>query len=351
MKSLHLKSFLLLTFIALASCSSSYKFSLQTPKKAYFEDQFEVSLIIENNNPIEQATFFINGKEIPHSNNNITFKTKDFGVGKHQISVIIAFEGTSKRINQTVEVFPNNQPVSYDFEIVNTYPHDKEAYTQGLEYHEGYLYESTGRNGHSSIRKVDLTTGKVLQKVDIDKKYFGEGMTIFNNKIYFLTWQAKKGFVYDLETFKKEGEFNYGRSKEGWGLSHTEKELIKSDGSHKIWFLNPETQKETRFIQAYYNKGKIGELNEIEYIDGKIYANRWFPNDAVKSTAVVIINAENGIVEGFVSLKKLRDHILKTQKLEDDDVLNGIAYDTKNNRLFVTGKNWGKLFEIKLIKK
>ena len=157
-----------------------------------------------------------------------------------------------------------------------------------------------------------------------------------------LTWQGNKGFVFDLETFKKEKEFNYYKSKEGWGLSHNESKLIKTDGTERIWFLNPETLVEESFIEAYTDKRKVDKLNEIEYINGKIYANKWQQN------SILIINPTNGAIEGIVNLKGLQS---KAGQEGDDNVLNGIAYDAEKDRLFVTGKDWSKVFEIKLQKK
>lgn len=334
----------ILTINLLTACSAEYKFSLETPKKVVLGEIVQIKLTEENNNPFEKATFFVNGKEVESKDKTLTINTKDFGVGKQIISALVVYEGKSKKINNSIEIFSKNPPIIYDFKIVNTYPHDDKAYTQGLEYHDGYLYESTGRKGQSSIRKVDLKTGKILKRKDIDKKYFGEGMTIFKDKIYFLTWQSKKGFVYNLKTFEQEKEFAYNRSVEGWGLTHSETELIKSDGSDKIWFLDPTTLQEKRSIQAYTNDRSVKDLNELEFINGKIYANKWQQN------AIVIINPKNGAVEGVANMKNLKKVIEEMQKLDKaDDVLNGIAYDAENNRIFVTGKNWAKLFEIELI--
>lgn len=350
MKTIYRISFLLLTIITLASCEANYKFAIKMQNKAVLNDKVTISLTEENNNPFEKVTFFVNGKEVSSEKSSFSLDTKDYGVGKFMISAMVKYgKEKSKRVNNSIEILANTAPSIYTYKVINTYPHDPKAYTQGLEYHNGFLYESTGQRGRSSIRKVELKTGKVVQKVDIDKRYFGEGMTIIGNKIYFLTWQAHKGFVYDLETLTLEKEFPYSRSKQGWGLTHSDTELIKSDGTSKIWFLDPKTQKEKKHIQAYYNKGEISRLNELEYINGKIYANRWITEKPIRS-AIVIINPENGVVEGLASLNGLRDDVLKFQKLEDDDVLNGIAYDSENNRLFVTGKNWSKLFEIELIK-
>jgi glutamine cyclotransferase len=226
--------------------------------------------------------------------------------------------------------------------VINEYPHDKNAFTQGLEYYNGYLYESTGQLGESSLRKVEISTGKVVQKIDLDKEIFGEGMTIFNDKIFLLTWRNNKGLVFNLETFEKEKEFNYNQSKEGWGLTHNAEKLIKSDGTERLWYLNPESGDEENFIEAYTIDRAVDKLNELEYIDGKIYANKWQKN------SIVIINAITGAVEGIADLKGLQT---KAGRSGDEFVLNGIAHDTVNDRLFVTGKDWEKLFEIKLMKK
>jgi len=282
--------------------------------------------------------------------NSITFSTTDLGVGKYTVSALVFYPEKTKKVNNSIEILSNVAPASIGYKLINTYPHDKNAYTQGLEFHNGYLYETTGQRGKSVLRKVEIKTGKVLQEVKLDDKFFGEGMSILNDKIHWLTWQAKKGFTYDLETFKQEGDFSYTWSTEGWGLTNNGTDLIKSDGTHKIYFLDGNTQQEKKSIQAYYNKGKIDKLNELELIDGKIFANRWVTDKPIKS-AIWIINPENGIVEGAIDLDNLRQLVLKDQTLSDEDVLNGIAYDTDTNRIFVTGKNWGKLFEIELVKK
>ena len=294
---------------------------------------------------IDSVQLYVNNKRVNTNETSVTINTADFGVGKHAVTALAFYPNKSKKLNNSIEVLAKEAPAVYSYKIVNIYPHDKGAYTQGLEYKNGYLYESTGRNGESTLRKVELKTGEVLQKVDLDKKYFGEGMTIFNNKIYWLTWHARKGFIYDFETFKQLGSFNYTNSNQGWGLTHNNFELIKTDGSNKVWFLDANTQEEKRSIQVYTNKYPVDNLNEIELINGKIFANKWQQN------SIVIINPETGVVEGVANLNGLRDIVAKDQTLEpQDDVLNGIAYDAENNRLFVTGKHWGKLFEIELIK-
>ena len=340
---------ILLTFLSqflFYNCTSNYKFTLNVPKNTTLNAEVTVTLTEENNKEINNVQFYINGKEQKNDGNSFTFSTAELGVGKHAISALVFYPGKTKKINNSIVVLADKAPEVYTYEIVDSYPHDTKAYTQGLEYYNGFLYETTGRKGQSSLRKVDVKTGKVLQKLELDKQYFGEGMTIFNNKIYWLTWQAKKGFVYDLETFTLEREFDYKNSLEGWGLTNNGSELIKSDGTNKIWFLDPETLAEKKSIQVYTNKYAVDDLNELELINNKLYANKYQQN------AIVIIDIKTGAIVGIADLNGLKDEMEKTQKLvPQDEVLNGIAYDAKNDRLFVTGKNWGKLFEIKLTKK
>lgn len=335
-----------LTTLLITSCSeTNYKFKLDTTKKTTLGKKAAIKFEQLKGEQIDSVQLYVNNKRVNTNETSVTINTADFGVGKHAVTALAFYPNKSKKLNNSIEVLAKEAPAVYSYKIANIYPHDKGAYTQGLEYKNGYLYESTGRNGESTLRKVELETGKVLQKTDLDEKYFGEGMTIFNNKIYWLTWHARKGFIYDFETFKQLGSFNYTNSNQGWGLTHNGSELIKTDGSNKVWFLDANTQQEKRSVQVYTNKYPVDNLNEIELINGKIYANKWQQN------SIVIINPETGVVEGVANLNGLRDIVAKDQTLEpQDDVLNGIAYDSENNRLFVTGKHWGKLFEIELIK-
>lgn len=339
------------SFFVVTSCSKTgYKFKINVPKKTVFGEKIAVSFEQIEGEKIDSVHLFINDKRLLLKNNATIINTSDVGVGKHQITALAFVPNKVKKTDSFVEVFANKTPVVYTYKIVNTYPHDTNAYTQGLEFHDGFMYETTGRNGKSWLRKVDYKTGKVLQQENLEEKYFGEGMTILNDKIYWLTWQFGEGFIYNLSDFNRIGNFKYKKSIEGWGLTNNKKHLIKSDGTNKIWFLNPETLEEEYAIQVYSNKYKIDRLNELEWIDGKIYANRWITDRPIKSI-IVIIDPKSGIVEGIINLNGLREEILKSQKLIDhDEVLNGIAYDAKNKRFFVTGKHWGKLFEIELVK-
>jgi len=332
------------SLIILTSCSTNnYQFKISAPNKVTLSKDFKVSFDQIAGDAIDSAHIYINKKLIT---NNTSINSSEIGVGKHEITALAFYPGKVEKNVKKIEIVANAKPEIYNYNVINTYPHDPKAYTQGLEYHDGYLYETTGRKGQSWLRKVDIKTGEVLQQKDLDEKYFGEGMTIFDATIYWLTWHANKGFTYNLSDFESTGEFEYKNSFEGWGLTHNKTELIKSDGTNKIWFLDPITKQETRNIQAYTNKYAVDDLNELEYINGKIYANKWQQN------SIVIINPKNGVIEGIANLNGLRDIVAKQQKLDkNDDVLNGIAYDNKNNRLFVTGKHWNKLFEIELIKK
>lgn len=329
-----------------SACNSEYKFIINAPKKITTGQELTISVSDKKNNPIDSVQFSIGTKKIPSQGTSTTLKLEDYKLGKHTINAIVFYENKTKKIEKAIYIMADGPPALYDFKVVNTYPHDKSAYTQGLEFHNGFLYEGTGKKGQSNIRKVELTTGKVLQQKDLDAQYFGEGITILNDKIYQLTWQSGKGFVYDLESFEQLKEFPYTKSREGWGLTNNGTQLIKTDGTERIWFINPETLVETSYIEAYTNTQKVEKLNELEYINGKIYANRWQLN------SILIIDPTSGKVEGAADLKELRKLIIKEQSLDsDDDVLNGIAFDSATGRIFVTGKHWAKLYEIELIKR
>ncbi len=233
----------------------------------------------------------------------------------------------------------------YTYDVVKTYPHDQKAFTQGLVFYNGFFYEGTGGKRsrgddfYSSLRKVEIETGKVLQKYDVADDVFGEGITILNDKIYQVTWQEQRGFVYDLNDFKKLKEFRY--SGEGWGLTNDGTNLIMSDGTHIIRFIDPETFQTVRTIVVNDEKGKpVVELNELEYIKGEIWANIW------QEGWIIRIDSASGKLLGRIDLNKLADDEMDKDK--SADVLNGIAYDAQNDRIFVTGKKWKQLFEIKV---
>jgi glutaminyl-peptide cyclotransferase len=224
------------------------------------------------------------------------------------------------------------------YRIVRVYPHDRAAFTQGLEYHDGFLYEGTGLNGQSSIRKVNLETGKVVQKRNVGAQYFGEGITIWKDELIELTWRARTGFVYDLATFQRKRTFSYDG--EGWGLTNDGHSLIMSDGTASLRFLDPDTFAEQRRITVTDGGVPIPSLNELEWVDGEIYANVW------QTRMIARIAPDTGRVLGWIDLKG----ILSPADAAGTDVMNGIAYDAQHKRLFITGKLWPKIFEIEVIK-
>lgn len=230
---------------------------------------------------------------------------------------------------------PARVPV-YSYEIVNTYPHDATAFTQGLVFHQGALYESAGNYGRSSLRKVELETGRVLRKVDVPSQYFAEGLALFNGRLLQLTWQEFTGFVYDLETFQQQGTFSY--TGQGWGLTQDGTSLIMSDGTNQLRWLDPQTFQVQRTLSVTDRGKRIELLNELEYVNGEVWANIWYTDRLAR------INPANGSVTGWIDLTGL----LPVADSARADVLNGIAYDAAGNRLFVTGKWWPKLFEIRL---
>lgn len=224
----------------------------------------------------------------------------------------------------------------YKIEVVNAYPHDTGSYTQGLFWHDGSLYESTGLNGKSTFRKVDLQSGQALTKLPFNKKYFVEGSVMLGDKLYILTWTNKVIFIYDANTLEYRSTYSYPR--EGWGLTTDGKSLISSDGSSRIYFLTPELKFE-RSINVTLNGRAVRYLNELEWIDGRIWANVY------TSDTIVIINPDTGVVEATVDCEGLLPERLRTS---DTDVLNGIAVDSEG-RIFLTGKNWPELYEVKLV--
>lgn len=228
---------------------------------------------------------------------------------------------------------------TYGYEVVRSYPHDREAFTQGLIYRGGVLYEGTGLNGRSSIRKVKLETGEVLQSKAVEQQYFGEGISDWNGSLIELTWQSEIAFVYDINTFERTGSFTY--KGEGWGLTHDGAHLIMSDGSAQLRFLDPATFNELRRITVHDANGPVTELNELEYVKGEIFANVW------QTERIARIAPSDGRVTGWIDLSGL----LPPAERGGTDVMNGIAYDGAHDRLFVTGKLWPRIFEIKLIRR
>jgi len=253
--------------------------------------------------------------------------------GRHSSS-----EATAPTVTKSTQPTISYPAPVVGYRIVNTYPHDPRAFTQGLVFADGVLYEGTGLRGQSSLRMVNLKTGNILRVRQIAAHFFGEGITIYGNRVIQLTWRAKVGFVYDRQTFQLLDTFNY--PSEGWGITHDGRSLIMSDGTSTLYFLDPQTFREVGRLEVHTRDGPVSRLNELEYVQGEIYANVW------KTDRIAKISPQTGEVVGWIDLEGL----LRPEDLNGRiDVLNGIAYDVKNDRLFVTGKLWPKLFEIELV--
>jgi len=231
---------------------------------------------------------------------------------------------------------PGARTPEYTVRVVHVYQHDPGAFTQGLEYHDGFLYEGTGLEGHSTLRKVELETGKVLQEISLSSDYFGEGITVLHNRIFELTWLTQTGFVYDRATFRLLRSFRYPG--EGWGLANDGRQIYMSDGTAQIRCWDPATLRETRRIDVHDGTSPVQRLNELEFVRGEIYANVW------TTDRIARISPADGRVLGWIDLSGL----LSPAERQRADVLNGIAYDAAGGRLFVTGKLWPKLFQIEV---
>ena len=235
---------------------------------------------------------------------------------------------------------PEPPPKIYGYKIVNTYPHDPGAFCQGLAIVDGHLYEGTGQRGRSTLRKVELETGKVLQQVSLDRRYFGEGITIWDERIYQLTWQGGVGFIYDKESFKETGRFRVRG--EGWGLTHDGTHLILSNGTPTLQFLDPKTYRVVRRLNVRDQGNWVRNLNELEFANGALLANVW------TTDRIAWISLVTGNVMAWIDLQGLKPEEVRS---DNDAVLNGIAYDAESKRLFVTGKNWPKLYEIRIVER
>ena len=312
-------------------------------------EEILVKLAIPDSVVVDSARVFLGGslkKSIPGSSGELNQESLEFMLptegaltGKSGLRVRLFFTGgESENHSRQITFLSNVVPVEYSYQVVKEYPHDVAAYTQGLQYVDGMLYEGTGVRGTSSIRRVTLETGEVNKIRDLDQSLFGEGITVLGERIYQLTYKSQVGFIYDLKSFQEIQKVYY-QNREGWGLTNNGEELIMSDGTNIIYFLDPEMFTINRQIEVYHNVGPANSLNELEYINGKIWANRYFTDE------LVIIDPETGIVEGRINLKG----ILKANlRKPTTDVLNGIAWDGEGERLFVTGKFWPRLFEIRI---
>lgn len=293
----------------------------------------------EQANAVDSITVsFRNQRLVTNPGSTAIVPLNSLPLGKQNLTVqVFLSKSRSETHSIGIILYSEAPPVSYTYSKLQTFIHDPDAYTQGLIFHEGFLYESTGTKGESTLRKVDVGTGKVVRQIELGEEYFGEGLTLHRNRLIQLTWTSHVGFVYSLDNFEQLGTFNYPT--EGWGLAVLGDELVMSDGSENLYFLDAETFAEKRRIQVYNHERAITNLNELETVEGKIYANVY------QTDKIVIIDPGSGRVEGEINLEGIFNRMGYSRRL---DVLNGIAWDAEGKRLFVTGKWWPKLYQIEV---
>ncbi|MBC6401573.1 MAG: glutaminyl-peptide cyclotransferase [Ekhidna sp.] len=282
---------------------------------------------------IDSIQVTVNDETTTHKESSFNISLSNRNVGTQSIRAKVYIKGESETHYRKIIILPENPPQEMTYSVIKTYPHDTDDFTQGLIINDGYLYESTGQNGKSTFKKKDLRSGQTLAAVNLDQEYFGEGLAFINNQFYQLTWTSGVCFVYD-SNMEQTNTHNYAG--QGYGLTSLENELIFTDESEKLFFINPENFTIQREIEAYDSSGKADSLNELEVINGLIYANVWLRD------IVLVINPKTGEVIQKIDFSGL----LNEDEAREADVLNGIAFDPETNKIYVTGKYWPKLFEV-----
>jgi glutamine cyclotransferase len=277
----------------------------------------------------------------------IVLKTDTMALGPRVITAKVYQGGKSQEISTNIVLLPAKAPIAYTYKVIKVFPHDTSCYTEGLLYQDGFLYESGGgygdppsgqpKDGESSLRKVDLITGKAVQKVMLDPKIFGEGISIIGDKIIQLTWKDKIGYIYDKSSFKLLNTFTNNVGVEGWGMCFDGNKLYMDDSTNRIWFLDKNNYRQIGYIDVYDNNGAVESVNELEYIDGKLYANVYRTNN------IIVIDPKTGAVLEKIDLTNLYP---EDKRAPNADVLNGIAYDAAGKRIFITGKKWPNLYQV-----
>ncbi len=348
--------FVFLTSFVLVNCAQSSKrirkpvTSIKiTPKNKNYTigDKLTVNFQTKiKDGSLSKTEFFVDGKSVFTSDKiegSFEIESRNFMVGTRYLKAVSTLsEGTIGENYTDFLLLSDITPQKFGYKIIKTLPHNIDHFTEGLEIRNGFLYESTGQEGTSSIYKIDLSNWKVVKENKLDDKYFGEGITILNGKIYQLTYKTQIGFVHDLNTFELIKTFTY-KNEQGWGFTNDGKYLIMSDGTDYLTYLDPKTLDEVKKIQVCNQKGVIANLNELEYINGEIWANVWMTDTIVR------IDPKTGKIVAEIDLKGLLASNISNQK-NQVDVLNGIAYDHDKNKIYVTGKFWPKLFEIEIVK-
>lgn len=347
--SVFLCSSTLAALMLLSSCKSSGLkntvpgFKLPEQGQTYAQGE-EVKILLDIPDAGQQGSvdYLVDGKHAGTQDSRHPFllKTNSLSLGYRLISAVL--DRGNKKDTVTINIVLKSpvRPAMFSYKVLHVFPHDTSAYTQGLEYHDGRLLESTGEYGSSTLRWVSPESGKVLQRIDVGRQYFAEGCSLVGSQIMMLTWKENTGFIYNAGTLKQTGSFPYQNSREGWGLTYDGTSLLKSDGTNRIWFLNAQSGKEERYLDVYDDKGEVDQLNELEYIEGKIFANIY------QTDNIAVIDPKSGAVERYINLSGI---LPAKDRYPNTDVLNGIAWDGAHKRLFVTGKKFSKLFQIELL--
>jgi len=310
-------------------------------------DAIALKINIPAGSKIDSVVYLVDSARVGASKDSsaVNLKTDSLGLGARVITARVYQAGKSQELTTNINLLAAKAPEELGFKVEKVFPHDTSSYTEGLEYHDGILYESDGgrlteETGQSSMRKVDLITGRVIKMVAVDPKIFAEGITVVGDKVIQLTWTEKIGYVYDKTTLKLLDTFTNNVGVEGWGMTFDGAKIYMDDSTNRIWFLNKDTYQQIGYVDVYDNKGPVNKLNELEYINGKIYANVYGTDD------ILVIDPKTGAV-----LQKADMTDLYLTRNAGADVLNGIAYDKATGRIFVTGKKWNKLFQVKFFKK
>lgn len=338
--------FIILLGITLTNCgntkngeNSIFTFDNSNYKEHYVsDDALSLGVLNPNSKTIDSIIYYVNDKKVgfKKGNEKFDFNLKDQKLGYQYLKALVYFEGNNSEATARIEMVSNVKPKLLKYKIINTYPHDTASFTEGFEFHNDTLCESTGQYGTSYFRKYDYKTGKIYKQINLDDKYFGEGITFIDGKLYLLTYKEKTGFIYDAKTLKLEKTFTYEKEIEGWGMTNDGTYIYQTDGTEKIWKMDPKTQKMLDYVNVYSGESKIKAINELEWVNGKIYTNVW------QKDAIAVVNPNTGDVEGILNMSGLK----KLVKNANPDVLNGIAYNPKTKTIFVTGKYWDKMFEI-----
>lgn len=339
------------TLVLVSSCDffkkdnkEPFEISTSTMKSSYvLNETITFDILATDHSKFDSVQVFLNQKMVEViKTENYSYQFIDNKFGYQNFEFKIYFNDNIQTIDYRIELVTNKTPELLSYELINTYPHDNQAYTQGLEFYGDYLLESTGQLGKSTLRKVDYKTGNVLNKINLQPNFFGEGLTVLNDTIYQITWQNKTAILYDAKTFSEIKRLTYPKDVQGWGITNDGTYLYMTDGTEKIWKINPQTFEFLDYVNVYSRGQKIPYLNELEWINGYIYANVY------QSDSIIVIDPKNGEVQSVINLNQLKSLIDFSSLDENNDVLNGIAFHPIKKTLFVTGKNWDKLFEIKL---